>query len=170
MRIHVAIGRMDDREAKSIATRSWECPALVDEYAMSEPRADPSHLPHLVSGDPSFELQGTGDSQSGARTRGVVPVIKAARQASERILDVVWDLLQCLPCAVGKQGFGNCVVKAAPDPGHRLPEAVSGKGRPKGVRGVLASVIRVHPVQRTDADEAKRTASHRASASPSADA
>ena len=103
MRIHVAIGRMDDREAKSIATRPWECPALVDEYVMSEPRADPSHLPHLVSGDSSFELHGTGDSQSGVWTRGVVPVIKAARQASERILDVVWDLLQRLPFALANR-------------------------------------------------------------------
>ena len=76
--------------------------------------------------------------------RGVGAVFEAARQASERIHELVWILRQRLQSAVGEQRLCNCVVKAAPDPALRLLEAVSGKGRPKGVRGVLASVIRVH--------------------------
>ena len=48
--------------------------------------------------------------------RGLVPVMEAARQASAKIHDVVWNLLQSLPLAMGEQGNGNCVVKAASDP------------------------------------------------------
>ena len=74
-------------------------------------------------------------------TLGLVPVDKAARQASEKILDVVRDRRCRLPFAVSEQRHRERVLNAVSDSAHRLPEATSGKGRLKGAGTGLALEI-----------------------------